>query len=114
MTRAHIKIEFDTGERVMKQEVSHAIVNVGDYTLAEYYDISGSVKAVRESGACRIALQFPDNMLMHSATVSSMLRKALGDGHMVFILGDTTYSPCCVDEVAALHLNADFIIHYGR
>ncbi|CAG8446404.1 5867_t:CDS:10 [Diversispora eburnea] len=31
-----------------------------------------------------------------------------------FILADTTYGSCCVDEVAAQHVNAECIIHYGR
>ena len=31
-----------------------------------------------------------------------------------FILADTTYGSCCVDEVAANHANADLIVHYGR
>jgi len=32
----------------------------------------------------------------------------------VFILGDTSYGSCCVDEVAASHIEADGIIHFGR
>lgn len=32
----------------------------------------------------------------------------------IFILGDTSYGSCCVDEVAAQHLFADCIVHYGR
>jgi diphthamide biosynthesis enzyme Dph1/Dph2-like protein len=29
------------------------------------------------------------------------------------ILADTSYNPCCVDEIAAAHWEADAIIHYG-
>ena len=32
----------------------------------------------------------------------------------LFILGDTSYGSCCVDEVAAQHLDADIVVHYGR
>lgn len=32
----------------------------------------------------------------------------------VFILGDTTCGSCCVDEIAANHINADAIIHFGH
>ena len=32
----------------------------------------------------------------------------------LFILADTTYSACCVDEVAAEHVCADAVVHYGR
>ena len=31
-----------------------------------------------------------------------------------YILGDTSYGSCCVDEVAAEHIGADVIVHYGR
>ena len=31
-----------------------------------------------------------------------------------YILADTTYGSCCVDEVAAEHVGADLIVHYGR
>ena len=32
----------------------------------------------------------------------------------VYILGDTSYGECCVDEVAAEHIGADGIIHFGH
>ncbi|KAF2621607.1 diphthamide biosynthesis protein [Macroventuria anomochaeta] len=32
----------------------------------------------------------------------------------LFILGDTSYGACCVDEVAAEHVDADCVVHYGR
>jgi len=32
----------------------------------------------------------------------------------LFILGDTSYGACCVDEVAAEHIDADVVVHYGR
>jgi diphthamide biosynthesis protein 2 len=32
----------------------------------------------------------------------------------VFILADTSYAACCVDEIAAEHASADVLVHYGR
>ena len=32
----------------------------------------------------------------------------------LYILADTSYSSCCVDEIAAEHADADGIVHYGR
>lgn len=29
-------------------------------------------------------------------------------------MGDTSYGSCCVDEIAAQHINADSIIHFGH
>ena len=31
----------------------------------------------------------------------------------VWILADTSYSPCCIDEVAAEHIKADIVVHFG-
>lgn len=31
-----------------------------------------------------------------------------------YILADTSYGACCVDEIAAEHVDADVVIHYGR
>lgn len=31
----------------------------------------------------------------------------------VWILADTSYSPCCIDEVAAEHVKADIVVHFG-
>jgi diphthamide biosynthesis protein 2 len=32
----------------------------------------------------------------------------------LYILADTSYGACCVDEVAAKHVDADVVVHYGR
>ena len=32
----------------------------------------------------------------------------------LWILADTSYSPCCVDAVAAEHVNAEVVVHYGN
>ena len=32
----------------------------------------------------------------------------------LYILADTSYGACCVDEIAAEHINADGVVHYGR
>uniref|UniRef100_A0A8B9PQ55 2-(3-amino-3-carboxypropyl)histidine synthase subunit 2 n=1 Tax=Apteryx owenii TaxID=8824 RepID=A0A8B9PQ55_APTOW len=34
-------------------------------------------------------------------------------GAEMYILGDTTYGSCCVDEVAAEHVGAEALVHYG-
>ncbi|KAI1174812.1 putative diphthamide synthesis protein-domain-containing protein [Nemania sp. FL0916] len=34
--------------------------------------------------------------------------------HRLYILADTAYSACCVDEIAAEHAAADAVVHYGR
>lgn len=68
-------------------------------------------------------LQFPDELLRVSVAVTDALRKYLsktsetdwqGNKVKLFVMADTTYGSCCADEVAAAHVNADCIIHYGH
>jgi diphthamide biosynthesis protein 2 len=51
--------------------------------------------------------------------INAKLRKiTISEGNeeeeRLFILGDTSYGACCVDEVAAEHVDADVVVHYGR
>ena len=90
---------------------------------------------------CRVALQFPDELLSDASEVSWLMEHAIMYAYkskllsqqqdaastdispsinnhlqqypLVFILGDTTYGSCCPDEVSANHLNAHVIVHYG-
>ena len=32
----------------------------------------------------------------------------------MYILADTSYGSCCIDEIAAEHVDADVVVHYGR
>ena len=61
----------------------------------------------------RIALQFPDEMLSGSNTIFLSLQKKFPDREF-FILADTSYGSCCVDELAADHVCADLVIHFGH
>lgn len=71
--------------------------------------------------------QFPDDLLKDSTRVVTALRKRLqslrefdvtGSGDetdiRLFVMADTAYGSCCVDEVGASHNNADCVIHYGH
>lgn len=84
----------------------------------------------------QIALQFPDELLHDSVPVYKALRQILGPEINLYVLADTSYGrqvsglqpffsgalnskrlfldSCCVDEVAAEHVNSDLVIHYGH
>lgn len=67
----------------------------------------------------RVALQFPDEALVDSVPVFRALQRALhalagDDAPRLYILADTSYGACCVDEVAAQHVGADAVVHYGH
>ncbi|KAG0085031.1 Diphthamide biosynthesis protein 2 [Podila epicladia] len=79
---------------------------------SDIYEIERTVGVIADRGYKRIALQFPDDLLPDSGLVAQLIRDQTKSA--VFILADTSYGSCCVDEVAAQHISADAIIHYGR
>ena len=104
------------------------------------YEIERTIVEIQEHRYKRVALQFPDSMLRDAPRVFRALEtelnqtepKAIAEINQtgiaqdqqtfqadpsdvtLFILGDTSYGACCVDEVAAEHADADVVIHYGR
>ncbi|KAK4243515.1 putative diphthamide synthesis protein-domain-containing protein [Corynascus novoguineensis] len=95
-----------------------------DDELRELYEIVRTAKEVRQGGWKRIALQFPDHMLRDGPRVVQLLNTELESlqqaanpssvNERIYILADTSYSACCVDEIAAEHVDADVVVHYGR
>ncbi|KAI4324318.1 hypothetical protein L6164_023869 [Bauhinia variegata] len=84
------------------------------------YEIAATADFIHTHNVSRVALQFPDHLLKDSTRVVAALRKRLedfdGKGKDVglFVMADTTYGSCCVDEVGASRINADCVIHYGH
>ncbi|PVI05043.1 diphthamide biosynthesis protein 2 [Periconia macrospinosa] len=125
---------------------------LSDEQITITYEIERTVKEIKEGRWKRIALQFPDQMLVDSPRVFDQLSRGLKDvrkprkmaektqesdmeesirqldkttlsenkeifgeeEERLFILADTSYGACCVDEVAAEHVDADVVVHYGR
>ncbi|KAH8730684.1 hypothetical protein GQ44DRAFT_822862 [Phaeosphaeriaceae sp. PMI808] len=107
------------------------IPRLSDEQVALTYEIERTVKEIREGRWKRIALQFPDHMLTDAPRVYDKLTRGLKEDEeekerekekgkeknaeeKLFILGDSSYGACCVDEVAAEHVDADVVVHYGR
>ncbi|XP_059299287.1 uncharacterized protein LOC132051986 [Lycium ferocissimum] len=77
------------------------------------FEIHKCVWRVHTTNAKRVALQFPEGLLMYSLIISDILSTFTSATH-VFILGDVTYGACCVDDLSARALNADLLIHFGH
>ncbi|KAI3746667.1 hypothetical protein L6452_09106 [Arctium lappa] len=87
------------------------------------YEVSRVATFICSHNFKRVALQFPDELLKDSTGVVGALRRELrscceGDNNVkdigLYVMADTTYGSCCVDEVGASHINADCVIHYGH
>ncbi|KAJ7260523.1 hypothetical protein O6H91_Y407500 [Diphasiastrum complanatum] len=110
--------------------------------LHERYEIAETASYILRRGFSRVALQFPDVLLKDSVLISAALQEEIvkqagsNGNHLrtdskqdtntasvveeaqssvrLFVMADTTYGSCCADEVAAAHVNAESIIHYGH
>ncbi|MCJ1482915.1 Diphthamide biosynthesis protein 2 [Schaereria dolodes] len=108
------------------------------------YEVQRTIAEIRQGRWRRIALQFPDGMLVDAPRVYDALKNGLrrapheipspteDSSHppihelqeltlkeptldvQLYILADTSYGACCVDEIAAEHVDADVVVHYGR
>ena len=87
--------------------------------LAEYYSLDELVSFLAKNTQFKnITLQFPDSLVMDSSYVSRYMSDKLNElneqtPREVWILADTAYSACCVDEVAAEHVHGDVVVHFG-
>ena len=113
-----LAFEQDDGTRAIQ---AHVDVHAEDGARPEsadfdvYYDIAYVAEQLRTNHFRCIALQFPDSLLPDAPRVQMELTERLqGEMERIFVLGDTSYGSCCVDEVAAQHLQADCIVHFGR
>ena len=118
-------------------------VRLSDEQLYITYEIERTIAEIRKERFIRIALQFPDSMLPDAPRVFEALSRGLdpttsfsqNDSSIdsvangveklsmtseklpavrIYILADTSYGACCVDEIAAEHVSADAVVHYGR
>ncbi|KAJ7086396.1 putative diphthamide synthesis protein-domain-containing protein [Mycena belliarum] len=82
--------------------------------LDNFYEIERTIAEIVAGDYKRIALQFPDELLHESVPIYRRLKGGIGVGRELYVLADTSYGSCCVDEVAAQHVDADAMVHYGH
>ncbi|KLO11785.1 diphthamide biosynthesis protein [Schizopora paradoxa] len=80
----------------------------------DFYEIDQTVRFIEDGQYKRVTLQFPDELLHDSVPIYRALKRKLGDDKELYVLADTSYGSCCVDEVAASHVSADAMVHYGH
>lgn len=79
-------------------------------------------KAVNESGADSQLCKSEPNCSQNCCGAdskscqlkSTQPKSTQSDKQRIWILADTSYSPCCIDEVAAEHVNGDLVVHFGE
>ncbi|KAJ1971854.1 Diphthamide biosynthesis protein 2 [Dimargaris xerosporica] len=105
----------DSGAEVIQRRISASSLPDPAPSLVNreiFYDIARTAEAINTRGFAKVALQFPDALLPDAGFVYQQLQ-ALTQAEL-FVLADTTYGSCCVDEVAAEHVDAELVVHYGH
>lgn len=64
-------------------------------------------------GAKKVALQFPEGLLLFATTISDILTRFC-PGIETLIMGDVTYGACCIDDYTARALGCDLLVHYAH
>uniref|UniRef100_A0A2P2JT88 2-(3-amino-3-carboxypropyl)histidine synthase subunit 1 n=1 Tax=Rhizophora mucronata TaxID=61149 RepID=A0A2P2JT88_RHIMU len=107
-------------KRFVKNQVPDSILNDPSLNAAisllppNYnFEIHKCVWRIRSAKAKSVALQLPEGLLMYSLILSDIFT-SFADVIHCFVLGDVTYGACCVDDLSALSLGADLLIHYGH
>jgi 2-(3-amino-3-carboxypropyl)histidine synthase len=107
-------------KRIIGQQVppeileNQALNNAISILPANYnFEIHKTVWRIRQINARRVALQFPEGLLLYSCVISDILESFAGVEE-TFIMGDVAFGACCVDDYSASALDADFLIHYGH
>ncbi|OJJ47139.1 hypothetical protein ASPZODRAFT_65726 [Penicilliopsis zonata CBS 506.65] len=77
------------------------------------FEIPKTIHRIRSSGAKRVALQFPEGLLLFATTISDILTQFC-DGIETLIMGDVTYGACCIDDYTARALGCDLLVHYAH
>ncbi|KAJ3380486.1 Diphthamide biosynthesis protein 2 [Lobulomyces angularis] len=83
-----------------------------EHTKHNYFEINDIADLIIKNNFEHISLQFPDLLIPFSNWVSTTLKQKTKKNF--YILGDTSYGSCCVDEVSAQHANSDFLVHFGK
>ncbi|KAH7731615.1 Protein DPH-1 [Aphelenchoides avenae] len=76
------------------------------------FEVPKTIWKIRNTQCRRVALQFPEGLLMYSCVIADILEKYTACE--VIIMGDVTYGACCIDDYTARALGCDLLVHYGH
>jgi len=77
------------------------------------FEIPKTIHRIRTSGSKKVALQFPEGLLLFATTISDILTRFCPSIETL-IMGDVTYGACCIDDYTARALGCDLLVHYAH
>ncbi|KAI9768601.1 MAG: Diphthamide biosynthesis protein 1 [Geoglossum simile] len=77
------------------------------------FEIPKTIHRIQTLSAKKVALQFPEGLLLFATTISDILTRFC-PGTETLIMGDVTYGACCIDDFTARALGCDLLVHYAH
>ncbi|KAL8690376.1 MAG: hypothetical protein Q9218_004171 [Villophora microphyllina] len=77
------------------------------------FEIHKTIHRIRSLDSKKVALQFPEGLLLFATTISDILTRFC-PGIDTLIMGDVTYGACCIDDYTARALGCDLLVHYAH
>ncbi|KAL8665060.1 MAG: hypothetical protein Q9168_007787 [Polycauliona sp. 1 TL-2023] len=77
------------------------------------FEIHKTIHRIRSSDSKKVALQFPEGLLLFATTISDIIT-GFCPGTETLIMGDVTYGACCIDDYTARALGCDLLVHYAH
>lgn len=105
---------YTESEAVITRKIEALTLETEEDKIENVYEIQKCISWINQHKYKQVALQFPDELMTDAVTVFWMIQQHAHAECRVFILGDTSYGSCCVDEVAAQHYCTDALIHFGH
>ena len=80
--------------------------------IPKHFELERCCQFINNGGFKRVALQFPLDLLKFAVAITHELQSNTTSN--VFIIADSPYHTCCIDEIQAEKLKCDSFIHYGN
>ncbi|CAJ0606840.1 unnamed protein product [Cylicocyclus nassatus] len=93
------------------KEIASLVKDFSDDELRKFFSLEDTIQWIITNSYRRVALQLPDQCLSRACRIAKLIESHTNA--KTFVLADTSYRSCCVDEVAAAHASCDAIVHYG-
>ncbi|KAI9824590.1 MAG: Diphthamide biosynthesis protein 1 [Thelocarpon impressellum] len=78
------------------------------------FEIPKTIHRIISSRARKVALQFPEGLLLFATTIADILTRFCPSLEDALIMGDVTYGACCIDDYTARALGCDLLVHYAH
>ncbi|EFC49761.1 predicted protein [Naegleria gruberi] len=107
-----IKLQQSVPASILENEELNRLIKE---TLPTNYnfEIHKTIHRIQQIKPKRVALQFPEGLLLFSCVISDIIERFCPETSTV-IMGDVTYGACCIDDLTARALGADFMVHYAH